>query len=626
MHPRLLRHYEDELRHLRELGAEFAEEHPKIAGRLALEKFECADPYVERLLEGFAFLTARIQLKMNAQFPRFTNHLLDAVYPHYLAPTPSMAVVQFTPSQDEGALASGVVIPRAETVLRSIVGKGQGTACEYRTAHDVTLWPVALTSAEYLPTPGAVAALKVPAGPGVRAGLRLRLKTIGDLTFDKLALDRLPLFLAGAGSIPAILCELLLAAADAVVVRPPSDPPAWQEVLPAASLRHCGLSEDEALLPPSPRTFDGYRLLHEYFAFPERFQFVELRDLSRAVRRCDGGELEVVIPLRRADARLEGAIDHRNLLLHCSPAINLFPRRADRIHLNTRDTEYHIVPDRTRPLDFEVHSVLAVAGYGAGTEAVQEFASFYAMRDLRAGPDRRAYYSLSRQPRLLSDRQRRGGPRSSYIGSEVFLSLVDADEAPFSHELRQLGVMTLCTNRDLPLHMPVGRLNTDFQMDQGAPVDAIRCVAGPTRPRPANADGANAWRLISHLSLNYLSLSDSDSAHGAAALRELLSLYADLGDPAAVKRIDGLRHVATRPIVRRVPGGGGIVHARGLEVTATADEHAFDGGGVFVLGAVLAEFFAKYVSLNSFTETVINGTERGEVMRWPARIGRRALL
>ncbi len=626
MHPRLLRYYEDELRHLREMGAEFAEEYPKVAGRLALETFECADPYVERLMEAFAFLTARVQLKLDAQFPRFTNHLLEAVYPHYLTPTPSMTVVQFRPDLSEGALATGFTIPARETVLRSVIGKGQGTACEYRTAHDVTLWPLEVTHAEYLPTAGAVTALDVPDTRGVRAGLRLRLKATAGLTFDQMALDRLPLFLSGGGAVAVAMYEQLLGNAVAMVVRPAKRPAPWQDVLRPSALARVGFAGEQALLPRVPQSFDGYRLLHEYFAFPERFLFVELRDLAHSVRRCTGDELEILILFDRADRRLEGVVDKQNVAPFCAPAINLFPRRADRIHLNTRDTEHHIVPDRTRPLDFEVHSVLSVTGYGAGAEGEQEFRSFYAMHDRHADSVGHAFYALSRQPRVLSARQRRVGPRSSYIGSEVFVSLVDAEQAPYSHSLRQLGVTTLCTNRDLPLHMPVGKLNTDFSMDQGAPVDTIRCLAGPTKPRPSTAEGETAWRLISHLSLNYLSLINTDEQRGAGALRELLSLYADMGDAVWRKQIEGVRRVASRAIVRRVPHPGALLHARGLEMTVSFDEHAFDGSGIFLLGAVLEEFFAKHVSLNSFTETVIHSTERGEVMRWPARIGRRTLL
>ena len=192
MDRRLLDYYNRELQHVREVGAEFAREFPKIAGRLELEGFECADPYVERLLEGFAFLAARVQLKIDAEFPRFTQHLLETIYPGYLAPIPSMAMVQFQPDPSEGSLMAGVPVPRG-SALRSVPGKGEVTACEYRTAHEVTLWPIEIKEVEYFRYSGAAASLGVPALPGVKAGLRIRLKTTGGLRFDQLALERLTL-------------------------------------------------------------------------------------------------------------------------------------------------------------------------------------------------------------------------------------------------------------------------------------------------------------------------------------------------------------------------------------------------------------------------------------------------
>jgi type VI secretion system protein ImpG len=625
MDPRLLQYYNRELQHLREMGGEFAREFPKIAGRLGLEGFECADPYVERLLEGFGFLAARVQLKIDDEFPRFTQHLLEIIYPHYLAPTPSMLVAQLQPDSTEGALEQGFVVPRGSE-LRSLLGKNTQTPCEYRTAHDVTLWPLELTEAQYFAGREPVALLDLPDLPKVRAGIRLRLRvTVPGLTFDKLALDRLPLFLRGSDTLPARLYEQLLGNVVMLVVRPGQRPAPWHEVVAGRHVQRLGFEDEQALLPSPPPSFHGYRLLHEYFAFSQRYLFVELGGLGPAVRRCTDDQLEVLILLDRADPALENALGAANFALFCAPAINLFPKRADRIHLSDQVAEHHVVPDRTRPLDFEVYQVTGVTGIGAEGEE-QEFLPFYASYDRLSQHDQRSFYAVHRLPRLLSDRQRRNGPRSSYIGSETYLSLVDADEAPYRGSLRQLAVTTLCTNRDLPLHMPIGLSDTDFTLTSGAPVGAVRCVAGPSWPQPSHAHGDTAWRLISHLSLNYLSLADSDSRQGAVALRELLALYGDLAEASVRKQIEGVRSVQAVPITRRAPIPGPVVFARGQEITVTLDEAAFEGSGIFLMGAVLERFFAKYASINSFTETVVKSTERGEIIRWPARIGRRPTL
>ena len=624
MDPRLLQYYNRELQYVRELGGEFAKEYPKIAGRLGLETFECADPYVERLLEGFAFLAARVHLKIDAEFPRFTQHLLEIVYPHYLAPTPSMAVVQMRPNLSEGALSAGYKVPRG-TALRSVLGRGDQTACEYRTGQDVTLWPIELEHAEYTGYVGDLTELNLPARP--RGALRLKLMTTAGLKFSELALDELTLFLRGSDDQPTRIYEQLMAHAVAVVARPPGRPAPWQHVITEGAVSPVGLEDEEALLPYGPRSFQGYRLLHEYFAFPARFLSIKLAGLAPAVRRCAGNELELVIVSDLHDRALDGVVGAANLSLFCTPAINLFPRRADRIHLTESVPEYHVVPDRTRPMDFEVYSLKEVVGYGANAEAEQRFRPFFARNNQTAIDEVQAYYTIQRQPRVLSTKQTQRGTRSSYVGSEVFVSLVDPNEGPYRSNLRQLALETMCTNRDLPLHLALGQGRTDFTIESGAPIESVRCLAGPTPPRASHAHGDTTWRLISHLSLNYLSLADgATNADKGSGLRELLSLYADLSDPTHRKQIDGIRSTACAGITRALPVPGPTTFGRGLEVEVTCDETAFEGSGAFLLGAVLQRFFTKYVSINSFTETVLRTVQRGEIMRWPAKLGLRHTL
>ncbi len=625
MDPRLLKYYNRELAHLREMGGEFAAEFPKIAGRLSLDSIECADPYVERLLEGFAFLAAKVQLRLDSEFPRFTHHLFEMVYPHCVHPTPSMAVVQFQPDLKEGSLAEGFVVPRGSS-LKGLLGKGETTACEYRTAHDVTLYPLELTEAQY--TSRDAAGMELPDLPKLKAAIRLRLRSTAGVPLNKLKLDKLPLFLHGAGETPVRIYEQILAGCIGIAIRPAQRPAPWQVVLPPANVRRLGYDDEEALLPYGPRSFAGYRLLAEYFACPQRFLFVELSGLAAALQRSSEQTIDVILLLDRHEPQLETYVGPGSFGLFCSPAINLFPKTADRIHLTDQAHEHHVVPDRTRPMDFEVFSVTSVAGYGTNLDEEQPFLPFYSASDATANQGtERAYYTLLRAPRVYSTNQKKFGPRSSYVGSEVYLSLVDSSEAPYAHDLRQLAVSTLCTNRDLPLHMAVGKSTTDMTLESGAPVAAIRCLAGPTRPRasPVFTDGDFVWRLVSHLTLNYLSLVDAKDGRGAAALRDLLSLYGDVSDSPTRKQIDGVRSIRSQTITRRIPTSGPITFGRGLEIAVTCDEAAFEGTGMFLLGAVLEQFFARYASLNSFTETVLYSAGRGEVMRWPARIGRRQI-
>ena len=624
MDRRLLKYYNEELRHLRTTAGDFAREFPKIAGRLSLDEFACGDPYVERLMEGFAFLAARVQLKLDAEFPQFTQAILETVYPHYLSPTPSMGVVEFAFDTARSGISNGFEIERG-TVLRSVIGPDERTACEYRTGHPVMLWPIRITQADYIardlrdlkPPPSATAA---------RAGLRIRLETPADLNFSSLDLDTLTFFIRGPEAFPMTVYEQIFAHGKNVLVQPVKSPFAWQHVMPSTSIETVGFLDDEALLPVLARSFRGYRLLQEYFAFPQRFLFFRINGLRSCIKQCQDHLIDLVILLDQEDVTLEKRINADNFALYCTPVINLFPKRADIIHLSDKFTEFHVVPNRTRPMDYEIYQVTRVTGYGVRADEKQSFSPFYSAADVAENNGSGAYFTVNRSPRMMSGSEKLKGRRSSYGGSEVFLSIVDSAAAPYRSDLRQLAVETLCTNRDLPIQMGVGRGKTDFYLDIASPVESVRCLMGPTAPRPSRAEGETSWRIINHLNLNYLSLVEGRDQKGSAALRELIRLYCDVRDTHSEKLVDGLLAVNSRPLMRRISEQGRVAFVRGLEVTLEFDEAAFEGTGVFLLGAVMNIFLSKYVSLNSFAETVIKTRDRGEIMRWPANPGTRHTL
>jgi type VI secretion system protein ImpG len=620
MDERLVAYYNSELRYIREMAGEFAREFPKIAGRLALDrdaKDICPDPYVERLLEGFAFLAARVHLKLDAEFPRFTQTLLETVYPHYLGPVPSMGVVHFEPDPRDPGPEEGFLLERG-TALRS---QSDETPCQYRTAHDVRLWPLKISDSRYYTR--TIVELGIPASLEAKAALLIRLQTTGDKKLKELKLDRLPFFIRGSDEIPIWIYEQIFARGTHLILQTPKGPSHFHEILPASTIQRIGFRESEALLPRSPRSFEGYRLLKEYFACPQRFLFFELTGLASAFQRCEGDRLEIVIALRAAEPKLDNRIDANSFALFCTPVINLFPKRLDPILISDRFSEFHIVPERTRPIDFEIYQIQSVVGILARINEEQRFDPFYLARDSegRSG----AYYTVNRVPRVLTAKEKKFGAVSSYAGSEVFISLVDSEVAPYNRQLSQLSITALCTNRHLPIQLPISVGESDLVTELYSPVASVRWVAVPTVPIASTAEGDPSWRVISHLSLNYLSLLDSKDGEGAVALRDLLKLYVNPNDVFTLRQIDGIRSIAAAPIVQRVVGPGPLTFARGLEVRITLDEEAFEGSGIFVLGAVLAHFFARYVSINSFTETVIVSKRRGEVMRWPSLIGKRQI-
>lgn len=611
MHPDLLAYYNRELLHLRELGSEFAHTHPKIAGRLGLDSFECADPYVERLLEGFAFLAARIQLKQDAVFPQFCQQLLQLLQPQYLAPTPSMAVVQFQPDLNHPQLADGVPVPR-HTVLNGRLGAAD-TRCRYRTAHTLTLWPLQLTRASYLRYSELATGLKAPAG--TRALLRLELRITGGLAASQLALEALPLYLPGPDAQPLRLYEQLLTHQCGALLIGGSTPQPLPRLVPQ------GFADDHALLPETPGTLPGFRYLQEYFALPQRHLFVEQQGLGAALAGCDSDRFELVWYLDRHDPLLEQTLSAEHFALFATPAINLFPLRGARLDLGDEHIEHLIMPDPTRPLDYEVYQVDAVRGYDEHGVERQRFEPLYRAWDLQRADGAHGYYQLRRALRLPSVRQQRDGVRGRYPGSDTWLALTDADQAPYRPDLRQIGLDLLCTNRDLPLSLPIGGGNTDFTLESELPLAAVRCLSGPTAPQPMRADGKIAWRLLQRLTHNYLSLAASRPEDALTALKSLLALYCPDNDPAALRQLEGITGLTTRAITRRLPQAGPLAFGRGLEVTLSFDETAFGGGSAFLLATVLHRFLATQASLNCLVETVAVSGTRGEILHSQAAEG-----
>jgi len=398
--------------------------------------------------------------------------------------------------------------------------------------------------------------------------------------------------------------------------------------LPASAVQPVGFEDDEALLPVTATGFSGHRLVQEYFAFPQRFQFARIVGLERVLSAMPVSEIELVLLFSRGDAALEKLVSADNVQLHCVPAINLFAKRLDRVTVNEGVSQFHLVPERTRPQDFEVHTVTEVIGHGSpgGVDAAPEqpflpfYAAFHGSRHSHP-----AYFTTTREPRMPSARQRTEGHRSSHIGSEVYMQIVDTQQAPYAGSLRQLAVSALVTNRDLPLLMPLGREN-DFDCIDAFPAQRVRVVRGPSRPVSPVVNHGLGWRVIDHLALNYLSLADSSAQQGAAALREMLMLYAVHGDEVRQAQVRGLLSVRSKPVARRLPLAGPIAFGRGLEVTLEVDRNAFHGHSAFLFGAVMARYLARHVEVNHFVETVLTAPGRGEIMRWRPLCGARPIL
>jgi len=619
MDARFLDYYNRELAYLLEQGSEFASLFPKVAGHLGMQSGQVADPYVERLLEGFAFLSARIHLKMDAEFPRFSQRLLEVVFPNYLSPTPAMAIVQI-PLNREGSARNDIAayLPRG-TVLNSGVVPGTTTYCTFVTAHDMEAWPIEIQDASAGLPGGDLWHVRRQRGKEAQGEIRIRLKYRVPMSRERVHPKRLVFFLSASDALATQIYEALVGHCIGVTVSSPTGKETT--FLPSTALRAEGFDTDQALLPTDPRVFQGYRLLHEYFAFPQRFLFFSINGLQEAFCRLTEDTFDMTVLLDRDVGDLASTVHRGCFELDCVPVINVFKHHGDRLMLSHAKTEHHIVPDRARPLDYEVYRVDSVDGFDRGNNPITHFAPFYRfVATDNSGCE--AFFTTRRETRRLSDSSQSSGARSSYSGSEVFLSLVDAHEAPWSQQIDQVSISMLLTNRDLPLLIPTNNAR-DLSVVTDMPMSWGRILRGPSRPRSSVAERELTWRLISHLSLNYLAMRDMDPKSGAVAMREILGLYGLLADPAVARHSESIISVTSSSVTRRLPVSGPLVFGRGVGVDVTVDEVLFAGSSPYLFGCVLEQFLARHVSMNMFCELSLHSATRGLIASWPARFGGR---
>ncbi|MBV9294268.1 MAG: type VI secretion system baseplate subunit TssF, partial [Acidobacteriaceae bacterium] len=549
MKDELLPYYQQELTFIRQMAAEFKDKYPGVAGGLLLDTNTCEDPHVERLIEAFALLAGRVRHKLDDEFPEITESLLDVLYPHYLKPIPPQAIVQFHLDLAQSSVTAAVDVPSGTRIHSK---PDEGNVCSFRTCYPVKLWPIRVTGA-------SISTTSRFASPGpaadVAAVIRIQMECLGSLKLSQLSLDSIRFYLDGESAAVYTLYEFLFLNTLRVSLRALPASNGAQVILPASSLRQVGFDVHEGVLPYSDRSFLGYRLLQEYFSFPEKFLFFDLVGLNRIALDDFGNAFEIAISLTEADYKhrltaLEQAVTASTFQLGCTPMINLFERIAEPIRVSHTKTEYRIVPDQHRQLNTEVYSVDRVASMNSYEEEPKVYLPFYALRHGRDEDQQRFWYS-----------HRRASFRKNDNGTEVYLSLVDLDFKPAVPAVDMLTVHVTCTNRDqasrIKLSGEFGELETE-----GAGLVRVRCVRKPTQTARHPMRKSVQWRLISHLSLNYLSIVEG----GREALQEILRVYDFNDDPAIRKQIAGIARVHSKPCVSRVISETGVAFCRGTDV------------------------------------------------------------
>ncbi len=628
MRDKYLGYYERELVFLRQMGADFARRYPKIASRLLLDEEKVEDPHVERMIEAFAYLTGRVSLKLDDELPEVTDAFFNVLYPHYLAPIPSMAVVQFAFGSPNDKLTG---IQRIEAGSRLNSRPVDGSPCRFRTSYDVDLLPIEIESASLesdAPADGR--------GKYSECKLRIALRCFGNSKLSELKYgsDGSPpksvrFFIDGDPQLVHPLYEMIFNRAVSVEIKHRDAPigtetiksmvnidlrPPDKVVMTASeAIGAVGFGDDESLLPYTKRSFMGYRLLTEYFAFSQKFMFFDVLGLDRAAANKFGSHFEIVITLRNVTPPA-GQVTRETFKTGCTPIVNLFSRLSDPIYLSQQRYEYQVIPDVHRQNATEIYSVDEVITSDPRTNTTRDFSPFYSMRHSYGEQSERSYWHTTRRP----------SQRENDNGSEVFISLVDLAMDPSVPAVEVLNVKTTCTNRDLPAKLPFGGKDGDFEVEGIALISRVRCLTKPTETiRPPSRRGAH-WRLISHLNLNFLSVTNDEN--GAEALQEILNLYNMEDTDVFRNQILGIVDVSSKKVVRQIGNRIGAGFVRGIETTITLDPEKFVGAGMFLFASVLERFLGLYASINSFNQTVILVKDvEGEFCRFPPRAGEQML-
>ena len=592
-----LRYYHGELTYLRRMGAAFAERYPKLAGRLELSPNDCADPQIERLLESFAFLTARIQRRLDGEFPEITSALLGVLYPHLVNPIPSMSIAQFAPDSKQGKLSTGFEIPRHTKLFSQT---GEGLNCRFRSCYPVTLWPLEVISAGF---ESKAQFDFLDHATDVASVLRLRI-TAPNAKLADLPIKQLRFYLNGSSILVSTLYEMLFCNVRGVAVLGDNGP----VFLPPGSIRPVGFGRDEEVIPYPPHSHPGYRLVQEYFALPQKFFFFDLANLER---HQGTSELDILFLMDKT-AQRGLVVDRNTFMLGCTPIINLFQKTTEPIRLDHREHEYRLVPDIRRERTTEIHSIRSVSASSNPAEETAVLQPFYSFQHRMDGKEPRVFWHSRRVPT----------GREDLPGTDMFLSFLDLDFRPDLPPSQTVFAHTLCSNRGLALELPAGAM---LQIEEAAPVGRIQALMKPTPPAYPPLQGTTSWALISNLSLNYLSLSGGKES--LEPLREILRLYSFSDRPSTFQQVNGIIDMECRRVVRRVGKDAWRGFCQGTEVTLTFDENAYVGSGAFLLASVLERFFALYASVNSFSQLVIKSSQReGEWRRWAPASGEQAVL
>ncbi len=593
-------YFEEELDYLRHMGAKFHDEHSQVADRLGLGSKKSTDPHIEALLQSFAFLTGRLQYQLHAEAPQIPSALLEILYPYLEAPIPSMTVAQFIP--DKKISETGSRLQKHSIIYKEF---GKGGICKFRTCYPTDLWPIKI-SAIGLKKPQEFAFLE--SLPKVESVLSVTLETQNkEQVFSSLPIESLRFYLSGDERSSYLLYELLTNHVSNVVFNSDSEKE-QRQILSDDVIQPVGFANDEAVLPEYSYSHPAYRILQEYFVFPNKFKFLDVVNFNAGEANQ---KLEILFLLDKEPPR-QVRIDMDSLALGCAPVINLFPKITEPIRLNHQNFEYKLLGDRLWNQTVEIYSIEKVESQlPDGKRRI--WSPLFSYNQQEREKDQNAFWFKRREVNPMDD------PK----GTEIYLSFYDESFSINQEPNEVVFANSLCTNRDLPRHFAAGET---FNYDGEGSVEKIVLLEKPSPHRNPKLHGKAVWQLISNLSLNHLSLTDGEV--GLEALKNILFLYAPGDDLQGKRQINSLNKLICKSGVNPIGKGADRKFCYGIEITLTINESTYIDGQGYLFGSVLNRFFSLYASINSYTQLTLKNSmkEKEDWKKWQPMAGGAELL
>lgn len=658
MNNKLISYYSKELRYLRDMGQEFAEQYPKVAARLKLTETETPDPYVERLLEGVAFLTARTQLKIDAEYPRFVRRILEVVYPQFLNPTPASTIVKFDTSNHYNVSVINKLKRGHQLESLPIELPSEKLGCQFTVTQDTDLTPINLESSLYTNSLEYLPRLKKnrSASSNHLSALRLNFSVSSSYRCSELAPSELVCYLGSNLAVSSHLLYLLMSSCTKVICHCYEDARQWSYEISHLPI-HKGFEREEALVFNLDKTINSLRLLQEYIQLPEKFLFIAQQGIKEALIQAEANDqlpksaeqIEEIVADQGVNKRvigfkkrwfsvsflfdkfipeLQDAIKDDSLSINTTPVVNLFKKKSVRFPVNIEDNEHHIIVERVQPLNYEVHSVEKVKAFDKYNNQQLTFTPIYQANDHGLFVNNQlnhAFFSLRREDRAPSSSIRMQGGRTSYLGSEVYLSLSSLNDTMFDSNIEHLAVETWCTNRDLPL-MLIRSARSDFLIDSTLPIRAAHIIANVTRPIEAVNEDQTLWSLLNQVNLSYLSLTEQSDDNSTLLLKELLLAFPHINNKYYQTEVSSIKNLSVEPTTKVIRHKGAGCLMRGISVVITFDEGLLGGVHPYLFGSVLRHYLQRSISINSYVEVTIETIQHGKIIKWSGLKGEKALL